>query len=648
MRHTYVLVLVAIAACNSNGGTSADGSVVDSGPPSGWTCPARDYADGVVCHCECGIPDPDCATAGALVSNCTNTEICGTDGHCTNCGNGDVDPGEQCDTARSETGDCGAQGYEPGPAPCKAGCTWAYDQCTPLQTCGNGQLDAAELCDGTMIQAGLDCTDYSRTSGTLACKTGCAIDSTGCYTCGDGRVEGPEACDDFDTSGGDGCSGTCTVESGWSCSGAPSACAPVCGDGIKVGSETCDDGNANPNDGCSSACKVEQDCTCTGTPSTCSCATVQTIATQTNYVYFDTASLVLDATNQPHVVYYYGLDYTDPNTNYLMEHGHLELAERPAATWQSSEITTWDATRSSLGPEELVMANDGGTIRVYFHRFYNAGGPFSVATRTGTSWSFAYDPTYYAYDVVRGNGAWQGLVAPQQFGSLHYYSGGPNAWTIDDTITAVNTGYELHVGTATNGDAYIAAFTPASGHTSYNMKLVKRVNATTWSTEYDVATTGACVYPVWHQPVALPGGGMIVFEDGFAVNGAAHTRWIRAHRFDGTAWVVEDVADLSFSSTTCSAGGSSYSLANKVTAVDALGQPHILFASGPDNNSMAFEDHYRDATGWHVRTTPITGGVPLDMKIDSTGATHILARAPGGASGASKLIYLRVSATAWH
>lgn len=42
--------------------------------------------------------------------------------------------------------------------------------------------------------------------------------------CGDGVVAPGETCDDMDTTGGDGCSATCTVELGYSCTGAPSVC----------------------------------------------------------------------------------------------------------------------------------------------------------------------------------------------------------------------------------------------------------------------------------------------------------------------------------------------------------------------------------------------------------------------------------------
>jgi len=42
--------------------------------------------------------------------------------------------------------------------------------------------------------------------------------------CGNGVVEGSEVCDDGDTSSGDGCSATCTIELGWDCNGEPSVC----------------------------------------------------------------------------------------------------------------------------------------------------------------------------------------------------------------------------------------------------------------------------------------------------------------------------------------------------------------------------------------------------------------------------------------
>jgi len=53
----------------------------------------------------------------------------------------------------------------------------------------------------------------------------------------------PEKCDDGATSNGNGCSSTCTLETGYSCEDLPSVCSGICGDGIRTGTEGCDDGN---------------------------------------------------------------------------------------------------------------------------------------------------------------------------------------------------------------------------------------------------------------------------------------------------------------------------------------------------------------------------------------------------------------------
>lgn len=80
--------------------------------------------------------------------------------------------------------------------------------------------------------------------------------------CGNGAKEGVEACDDANTVTGDGCSGICTVESGWACAGSPSSCATTCGDGVMAGAEECDLGGGNGAAAtCSSTCET-QVCTC--------------------------------------------------------------------------------------------------------------------------------------------------------------------------------------------------------------------------------------------------------------------------------------------------------------------------------------------------------------------------------------------------
>ena len=74
--------------------------------------------------------------------------------------------------------------------------------------------------------------------------------------CNNNDVEEGEQCDNGGEDG-DGCSNTCTIESGWACTGDPSSCSANCGDEIIAGSETCDDGETDAGDGCSETCQLE-------------------------------------------------------------------------------------------------------------------------------------------------------------------------------------------------------------------------------------------------------------------------------------------------------------------------------------------------------------------------------------------------------
>src|SRR5262249_22366838 len=50
--------------------------------------------------------------------------------------------------------------------------------------------------------------------------------------CGNGVVSADEQCDDGNAIGGDGCSASCEIETGWTCNGNPSLCTASCGDGL--------------------------------------------------------------------------------------------------------------------------------------------------------------------------------------------------------------------------------------------------------------------------------------------------------------------------------------------------------------------------------------------------------------------------------
>jgi len=86
-------------------------------------------------------------------------------------------------------------------------------------------------------------------------------------------------CDDGNTNDNDGCSSTCTLETGYECFDGnpdpanPDVCREICGDGLDYFNYWCDDGNLESGDGCDSLCMVERGWSCTGgdnlTPDTC-------------------------------------------------------------------------------------------------------------------------------------------------------------------------------------------------------------------------------------------------------------------------------------------------------------------------------------------------------------------------------------------
>jgi len=200
------------------------------------------------------------------------------------CGNGKVEEGEECDDSNGCCTSCefADEGTACSGAP-KGQCNDKGQCVSPPHYCGDGTKDPGEDCDG-----GECCTstcDFAA-QGT-SCNDGILItindqcDNQGeCHGtpivfsfCGDGHIDSGEVCDDGNGNNNDGCSSTCQVEAGWTCTTTnPSVCTllPVCGNGTVEGSEACDDGDTDSGDGCSAACTVESGYTCTGTsPSVC-------------------------------------------------------------------------------------------------------------------------------------------------------------------------------------------------------------------------------------------------------------------------------------------------------------------------------------------------------------------------------------------
>jgi len=171
------------------------------------------------------------------------------------CGNGIVEPGEDCDGSdlhgmtcdMVEHGTSGDLGCDP--TLCR------FDTSTCQATCGNGVIDAGEDCDGANLN-GMTCGDYMHgTYGDLQCDpVVCRFDTTVCeQACGNGVVDSGEECDGADLNGMTcgtympGTSGNLSCMPGV-CHFDPGACEMTCGNGVVDSGEECDP--AVPLDAC--------------------------------------------------------------------------------------------------------------------------------------------------------------------------------------------------------------------------------------------------------------------------------------------------------------------------------------------------------------------------------------------------------------
>jgi len=164
------------------------------------------------------------------------------------CGNGVIEPGEECDDGNSDNCD---------------GCS---NDCTLVTGCGDGVVCGNEECDDGNTTDCDGCSSTCTIETGLLCGDGMVNSHCGeqcdppvpgrcdaqCQRipyCGDGIVDLGEQCDDGNTDNCDGCSNNCTLVTG-------------CGDGVVCGNEECDDGNTNSCDGCSSSCTIESGYRC--------------------------------------------------------------------------------------------------------------------------------------------------------------------------------------------------------------------------------------------------------------------------------------------------------------------------------------------------------------------------------------------------
>lgn len=196
---------------------------------------------------QCRLTGASAARLAVLATALMLGTGCGDDDS-HRCGDGVLDPQEQCDDGNLLSGDgcndeCLAEAF------CGNGVVEVHEECDDANDrggdgcnslcqlevgCGNGRLDYGEQCDDDNLVPGDGCSDT-------------CMDEDGIATCGNEILELGEGCDDGNTTDGDGCSSQCQVERG-------------CGDGVESPNEQCDDGNTTSGDGCSHRCFLEYVC----------------------------------------------------------------------------------------------------------------------------------------------------------------------------------------------------------------------------------------------------------------------------------------------------------------------------------------------------------------------------------------------------
>src|SRR5262245_46264209 len=281
----------------------------------GEECDDANGVDTDNCRNNCTIP-----RCGDQIIDLTHGESCDPPGsaaggngnlcrdNCTVCGDGIMNPGEECDDGNGVDTDncrnncttprCGDQIIDlthgescdpPGSAAGGNG-NLCRDNCT---VCGDGIMDVGEECDDANAARSDNCTNnctsprcgdqiIDLTHGESCDPPGSAaagnrnLCRANCTVCGDGIMDVGEECDDANGVDTDNCRNNCTISRcgdqiidlthGESCDppGSPAGgnhnlCrenCTVCGDGITDAGEQCDDGNGVYADNCRNDCTI--------------------------------------------------------------------------------------------------------------------------------------------------------------------------------------------------------------------------------------------------------------------------------------------------------------------------------------------------------------------------------------------------------
>src|SRR5450631_402606 len=227
--------------------------------------------DGIINQAKEACDDGNTVGGDGCTAACDQIEdgwLCPNQGvpcvNVTQCGDKKITSNETCDDGNTVDGDgCSSK--------CKieSGYVCPVVGATCRIACGDMRRVGNETCDDGNTVDGDGCNSRCQLEPGYVCDDAGSCRRT---VCGDGVKEGTEQCDDSSPGQADvpfdGCY-HCALEP--DCSSG--SCKSPCGDGQRFSDEECDDGNTVGGDGCSSTCKVETGFACTDLPVTAPAAT---------------------------------------------------------------------------------------------------------------------------------------------------------------------------------------------------------------------------------------------------------------------------------------------------------------------------------------------------------------------------------------
>lgn len=124
----------------------------------------------------CGGGESSGAVCGDLVCELDETaSSCARD---CGCGNGVINPGEECDGTDYGDATCESVVQRGGTLSCNADCTFDVTACDEYM-CGNGIVEPGEECDGADV-GGATCASAGFSGGSVTCDASCRLDVSAC------------------------------------------------------------------------------------------------------------------------------------------------------------------------------------------------------------------------------------------------------------------------------------------------------------------------------------------------------------------------------------------------------------------------------------------------------------------------------------